>query len=262
MRLLKTSTLLLCVGLSACSHFQSQGGAAPEQTASAAHWWWPFGKADEAAANAPAATPAAQPVAAKVAAAEQPAGGHWWWPFGASNAAASAAAAPAQAAEQAPMPNVPVTKEWLDRYEKALRSAVAGSKFSVERRDNALALIAPADTSFNAKRHELLLPNTLGPLSKVAKLVQDDPQSGVVVLGHSDSSGNKADNDKLSLQRAQAVAAIFHLSGLGNDRLRFKGVGGDQPRADNKTAKGRALNRRVEVLLTSRGNLLALAQSK
>jgi hypothetical protein len=144
---------------------------------------------------------------------------------------------------------------------KALRSAVAGSKFSVERRDNALALIAPADTSFNAKRHELLLPNTLGPLSKVAKLVQDDPQSGVVVLGHSDSSGNKADNDKLSLQRAQAVAAIFHLSGLGNDRLRFKGVGGDQPRADNKTAKGRALNRRVEVLLTSRGNLLALAQS-
>lgn len=260
MRLLKTSTLFLCVGLSACSHFQSQDSAAPEQTASAAHWWWPFGKADDTAVKAPAATPAVQPAAAKVAAAEQPAGGHWWWPFGASGA--SAAAAPAQAAEQAPVPNVPVTKEWLDRYEKALRSAVAGSKFSVERRDNALALIAPADTSFNPKRHELLLPNTLGPLSKVAKLVQDDPQSGVVVLGHSDSSGNKADNDKLSLQRAQAVAAIFHLSGLGNDRLRFKGVGGDQPRADNKTAKGRALNRRVEVLLTSRGNLLALAQSK
>jgi hypothetical protein len=114
MRLLKTSTLFLCVGLSACSHFQSQ--AAPRLNRPPAQ---PTGGGRSARPmnrrQRPAATPAAQPVAAKVAAAEQPAGGHWWWPFGASNAAASAAAAPAQAAEQAPMPNVPVTKEWLDR---------------------------------------------------------------------------------------------------------------------------------------------------
>ncbi|KAF1054084.1 MAG: putative lipoprotein YiaD [Stenotrophomonas maltophilia] len=261
MRLLTTSTLFICIGLSGCSQFQSSDAsadAAPANaanSASASHWWWPFGdstaQAEQPAAPAPA--PAAQPAVAGSDSGKQ--GGHWWWPFGSSDAAQADAAKPAAVA------NAQVSKEWLDQREAALRAAVAGSKFTVERRDNALVLIAPVDTSFNPKRHELLLPVTLGPLGNVAKLVQNDPQSGVLVLGHSDSSGDKATNDLYSLDRAKAVASIFRLSGLGGDRLRLKGVGSTLPRADNGSAEGRALNRRVEVLLTQRGSLLALAQS-
>lgn len=256
MRLLKTSTLVLCIGLSACSQFQAKDQesttAAPGVASS--HWWWPFGAGSEAAAAAPVSEkkPAEAPGIAE-AGSKQP-GGHWWWPFGVSEGKAEA--------DKATRPqNVQVSKEWLDQHEKTLRAAVAGSKFTVERRENALVLIAPVDGSFNPKRPELLLPVTLGPLGNVAKMLQNDPESGVLVLGHSDSSGDKAINDKVSLQRAQAVSSIFRLSGMGSDRLRLKGVGSSLPRADNGSAEGRALNRRVEVLLTQRTSLLALAQN-
>ncbi|KEA27416.1 membrane protein, partial [Pseudomonas aeruginosa C0324C] len=113
---------------------------------------------------------------------------------------------------------------------------------------------------FNPKRHTMLMPITLNPLGKVAKMAQADPQSGILVLGHTDSTGSKAVNDKLSFERAQSVAAIFRLSGLKGDQLRLKGVGSDMPRADNASAAGRAQNRRVEVLYTQRASLLSLAQ--
>ncbi len=255
MKVLKFSTLALCIGLSACSQFQAKDkeGSAAAPAAGSSHWWWPFGVEGEATAAAPAAEkkPVEAPKVAE-AASQQP-GGHWWWPFGAGD---SQAAADKGAKPQ----SLQVSKEWLDQHEQALRTAVAGSKFTIERRENALVLIAPVDSSFNPKRPELLLPITLGPLGNVAKMLQNDPESGVLVLGHSDSSGDKAINDKVSLQRAQAVSSIFRLSGLGADRLRLKGVGSSLPRADNGSAEGRALNRRVEVLLTQRTSLLALAQ--
>ncbi|GLU38326.1 MULTISPECIES: OmpA family protein [unclassified Pseudomonas] len=261
MRLLKLSTLTLCVTLGACSHFQSQDAAAPAPSQAKAdggnHWWWPFGNSAasaQAEAKAPAVAP--KPVVAQVdAATDKSAGGHWWWPFGDS------ASAQAKAENPVAAPSAQDTKAWLDQHEAAVRAAVAGSKFSVERRDNALVLTAPVDGSFNPKRQELLLPITLAPLANVAKIVEKDPQAGVFILGHSDSSGDKAANDKVSQQRAVAIAAIFRLSGLGNDRLRYKGVGDAQPVADDKTKAGRAKNRRVEVMLTPRGGLLALAQS-
>lgn len=272
MKVFKTSTLVLCLGLAACSHTPSQdaGQPATAQAAGASHWWWPFGAsaaadpaaAPQALAGATPATSAAapKPVVAQVdAATDKSAGGHWWWPFGAN--ATAPAGQTAKAENPVAAPSAQDTKLWLDQHEAAVRAAVAGSKFSVQRRDNALVLTAPVDGSFNPKRPELLLPVTLAPLANVAKVIEKDPQSGVFILGHSDNSGDKAANDKVSQQRAVAIAAIFRLSGLGNDRLRYKGVGADKPVADNKTKAGRAKNRRVEVMLTPRGSLLALAQS-
>ncbi|HBO5842632.1 TPA: OmpA family protein [Pseudomonas aeruginosa] len=291
MKLLKTSTLLLCMTASGCSYFQTQDASsqpakapaeqasshswwpfgkddgqtvakqATEQKAEAehvgsSHWWWPFGK-DEGGRDvaAKAAEQKAEIAAAKkevAAAAEPKAANPWWWPFGASSAS-KASGKPALVQQK-------VTKEWLDTHEKALREAIAGSEFTLERRDNALIVIAPADYSFNPKRHTMLMPITLNPLGKVAKMAQADPQSGILVLGHTDSTGSKTVNDKLSFERAQSVAAIFRLSGLKGDQLRLKGVGSDMPRADNASAAGRAQNRRVEVLYTQRASLLSLAQ--
>ncbi|HEH8411278.1 TPA: OmpA family protein [Pseudomonas aeruginosa] len=248
MKLLKTSTLLLCMTASGCSYFQTQDASsqpakAPAEQASS-HSWWPFGKDD-------GQTVAKQATEQK-AEAEHVGSSHWWWPFGASSAS-KASGKPALVQQK-------VTKEWLDAHEKALREAIAGSEFTLERRDNALIVIAPADYSFNPKRHTMLMPITLNPLGKVAKMAQADPQSGILVLGHTDSTGSKAVNDKLSFERAQSVAAIFRLSGLKGDQLRLKGVGSDMPRADNASAAGRAQNRRVEVLYTQRASLLSQAQ--
>lgn len=155
--------------------------------------------------------------------------------------------------EKAPapkMPSVAVTQAWLDDYQPRLDEALKGSDFKLERLDNVLMITAPVDSSFNADRPNMLMPSTLGPLSRVAKMVEHDDKVAVLILGHADSSGALELNRKISVERAAAVTAIFRLSGLKNDRLMRKGVGPDMPRAANDSAEGRALNRRVEVLLT------------
>ena len=85
-----------------------------------------------------------------------------------------------------------------------------------------------------------------------------DAKTAVVVLGHADSTGPIEVNRDISRQRAGAVAAIFRLSGLKHDRLRIRGLGSDMPRASNEKEEGRALNRRVEMVLAPQPTLLSL----
>ncbi|WP_028238483.1 OmpA family protein [Stutzerimonas azotifigens] len=152
-----------------------------------------------------------------------------------------------------------VDPAWLDSYESRLRTALEGSAFEVERRDSMLVVTAPVDASFNPDRPGMLLPVTLGPITRVAKLVEGDAATAVVVLGHADSSGEVEANRTLSRERAGAVAAIFRLSGLKQDRLLIRGLGSDMPRADNDSKQGRAKNRRVEMVLAPQVTLQTLA---
>ncbi|UTW07154.1 OmpA family protein [Pseudomonas benzenivorans] len=161
-------------------------------------------------------------------------------------------------AQQAAMPAPEVTQAWLDDYEPKLREAIKGSHFELERRESLLVVTAPVEGSFNPDRPHMLLPVTLGPISRLAKLVEHDKSMGVLILGHADSSGAATLNRELSHERARAFTAIFRLSGLRQDRLLVKGLGADMPRAANDSVEGRALNRRVEILLTPRVTLNAL----
>lgn len=162
------------------------------------------------------------------------------------------------AEEVAVVPEPVVDPAWLDDYEPRLRDALKESSFEVTRRDGMLVVTAPVDSSFNPDRPGMLLPVTLGPITRVAKLVEGDQKTAVVVLGHADSTGSAETNREVSRKRAGAVAAIFRLSGLKHDRLRIRGLGSDLPRASNDDAAGRALNRRVEMLLAPQTTLLAL----
>jgi outer membrane protein OmpA-like peptidoglycan-associated protein len=161
-------------------------------------------------------------------------------------------------AEPAAKPAPQVSQAWLDDYEAQLRVAIQGSHFELERRDNLLVVTAPVLGSFNPDRPHMLLPVTLGPISRVAKLVESDKNVAVLVLGHADSSGAATLNRELSHERARAITAIFRLSGLKQDRLLVKGLGSDMPRAGNDSAEGRARNRRVEIVLTPQSTLNAL----
>jgi outer membrane protein OmpA-like peptidoglycan-associated protein len=156
------------------------------------------------------------------------------------------------------MPAPAVTQAWLDSYEPRVREAIKGSPFELERRENLLVVTAPVQSSFNPDRPHMMLPATLGPLSRMAKLLEKDEKIGVLILGHADSSGEDALNRDLSHKRARAFTSIFRLSGLKQSRLMVKGLGSDMPRAANDSAAGRALNRRVEILLTSQDTLNAL----
>jgi outer membrane protein OmpA-like peptidoglycan-associated protein len=219
------------------------------KTESTSHWYWPFGSDDDASKPAvkPQVKPEAKPVA--VAKADADTGGKWWWPFGGKEQST---------AKVVPMPDPKVTQAWLDDYEPRLRTAIKDSNLQLERRENVLVVTAPVEGSFNPDRPAMLLPVTLGPFTRVAKILEVDPKTAVLVLGHSDTSGAAPANVKLSQERAQAVAAIFRLSGLQRDRLMLRGMGGEAPRAANDSVEGRALNRRVELLVTPQNTMIAL----
>ncbi len=69
----------------------------------------------------------------------------------------------------------------------------------------------------------------------------------IIAVGHTDSVGGDAANQKLSVARAEAVKAFLTSKGIEKNRVYTEGKGEKQPVADNKTSEGRAKNRRVEV---------------
>ncbi|QDG59118.1 OmpA family protein [Pseudomonas sp. NIBRBAC000502773] len=233
---------------------------APAAKAETGSSWWPFSSksADEKAADAKAdlkadlkaATPApdAAPAVAKTDSET-----HWWWPFESK---------PKPLAKvdvtNVPMPDPKITQAWLDDYEPRLRAAIKDSNLQLERRDNVLVVIAPVDGSYNPKRPAMLLPVTLGPFTRVAKAVEADPKTAVLVLGHVDATGTAPASQALTKERAQSIASIFSLSGLKQDRLMLRGMGDLMPRAANDSTQGRALNRRMEIMFTQRTTMLAL----
>ncbi|MEE4919063.1 OmpA family protein [Pseudomonas alliivorans] len=219
---------------------------------SASPWYWPFGSDDKAAAtpDAVASKPADKP-AAPALVAKSETDTKWWWPFPSADAKKDEPKA-------APMPDPKVTKAWLDEYEPRVRAAIKDTPFELERREDLLAITAPVDSSFNPDRPAMLLPVTLGPITRLAKAVEGDKKTAVLILGHADTSGPTEANQKISQERAQSVAAIFRLSGLERQRLSQRGMGAVMPRAANDSAQGRALNRRVEILMTPQDTMVAL----
>ena len=69
----------------------------------------------------------------------------------------------------------------------------------------------------------------------------------IIAVGHTDSVGSDAYNQKLSVKRAEAVKAYLVTKGIEKNRVYTEGKGEKQPVADNKTSEGRAKNRRVEI---------------
>lgn len=89
-------------------------------------------------------------------------------------------------------------------------------------------------------------PQYHGEIEAVAKLMQEFPEAAVEVQGHTDSTASDAYNMRLSQRRADAVVKILvNKFGIAASRVTSKGYGESQPVADNKTAEGRAKNRRT-----------------
>lgn len=85
------------------------------------------------------------------------------------------------------------------------------------------------------------------PLALVLEFAKNVPDAQLDVIGYSDSSGSTKKNIDLSLARAEAVKKYLVKRGVLSSRITSQGLGPANPVADNKTRKGRALNRRVEI---------------
>jgi len=104
-----------------------------------------------------------------------------------------------------------------------------------------------AKNIFFATGSAKLLAKSNASLNNVAKLLQENPTYIADISGHTDNTGTAAKNQTLSEARANAVAEYLKGKGVPESQLTATGKGQDEPIADNKTAAGRAKNRRVEM---------------
>ncbi len=98
---------------------------------------------------------------------------------------------------------------------------------------------------------EVIMPENYVLLSKVQKAIGVFAQPDVVVEGHSDSTGQEATNLELSQRRADAVRQYLVANRtLSADKLKAVGFGSARPLASNQTPEGRAVNRRIDLVIT------------
>jgi OOP family OmpA-OmpF porin len=139
--------------------------------------------------------------------------------------AAPAAAAPAPSAAPAPAAAAPA----------AAAPAVAATKVTYA-----------ADAFFDFDK-SVLKPEGKAKLDDLTSKIKGINLEVIIAVGHTDSVGSDAYNQKLSVRRSEAVKAYLVSKGIEKNRVYTEGKGEKQPVADNKTADGRAKNRRVEI---------------
>ena len=108
-----------------------------------------------------------------------------------------------------------------------------------------------AQNIFFATGSSKLLAKSYKSLKDVAQILKDNPSYKVAIDGHTDNTGSDELNQKLSEKRANAVKEYMKGNGVDESRMTATGYGETKPVADNKTAAGRAKNRRVEMKLTN-----------
>lgn len=99
-----------------------------------------------------------------------------------------------------------------------------------------------------------LLSKSYKQLEQLYRLLLYYPSIKIEISGHTDNTGNKKTNQKLSQERAQSVVGYLVGRGIDKNRLKARGYSDTQPIASNKTAEGRGLNRRVEFKIVSLGD--------
>ncbi|PTN08754.1 OmpA family protein [Mangrovibacterium marinum] len=97
-------------------------------------------------------------------------------------------------------------------------------------------------------------------LARFASSLRSTPETDVTIYGHTDNTGSREINEKLSNERAESVAKYLIENGVSGDRLATQGKAYDEPVASNETAEGRALNRRVEIYITANETMIQQAE--
>lgn len=136
----------------------------------------------------------------------------------------------------------------LDRQEQELRDNLRNDDIRINNTGDRLIVTMPQDILFAVDSASVQqgLRNDLG---RVANSLRNYPDTTVQVVGHTDNTGAAGYNQGLSERRANAVGDVLIGNGVSPDRLRTFGRGEDQPVASNLSPEGRALNRRVEIVI-------------
>ena len=136
----------------------------------------------------------------------------------------------------------------MDYQDKQLRKELQGTGVSVSREGDGIILNMPGDIIFKSGSDDLS-SDFYKVLNK--KVLNKYDKTIVTVVGFTDNTGSDKTNLALSKKRAESVAAYLQNQKVKTERFVVDGLGESEPITSNKTAEGRAKNRRVEISLTA-----------
>lgn len=136
---------------------------------------------------------------------------------------------------------------YLDQQAKEME-AILAEQDRLRREQERLNVALASDILF-ASGSASLQPGARDKIRQLASVLNRYPRTTIQVIGHTDSRGSEESNLELSRRRAQAVAEELVLAGVAASRITTFGRGESSPVASNDTAEGRAMNRRVEIIV-------------
>ncbi len=135
---------------------------------------------------------------------------------------------------------------YMDKQEADLRERLRDSGVSVTRVGDDIILNMPGNVTFTSNSAELK-PDFYEVLNSVSLVLNEYNRSIIDIEGHTDSDGPEEFNLELSTRRARSVADYLTSQQVDRRRLKVIGLGEREPIASNRTARGKAQNRRVEI---------------
>ena len=140
---------------------------------------------------------------------------------------------------------------YMDKQEAELKK-VKGA--NIERQGDKLVVRFNSAILFDTNK-AVLKPKSKTDLTEFATVLKQYPDTDLAIEGHTDNKGKKARNQKLSVERSEAVIAFLAEQGVNRQRMVGRGFADDKPVGDNASEDGRQKNRRVEVQIQANDKL-------
>lgn len=138
--------------------------------------------------------------------------------------------------------------DYMNKQESQLLVKLRGSGIEVVRVRKHIILKLPDNITFDTDS-DVLKPEFSPVLNAIASVLREFNSTLVTTIGHTDNVGTIEHNQKLSEKRAKSLSDYLKANGINTGRLTSIGRGQFQPIASNDTSHGRAINRRVEIML-------------
>ncbi|HLU50865.1 MAG TPA: OmpA family protein [Flavobacteriaceae bacterium] len=149
----------------------------------------------------------------------------------------------------------------MDKQAQKIEEEIPGAQ--VERIEDAIVITFDEGSGvyFATNKYDLNETSRTN-LDKLAGVMKEYPDTNILVVGHTDSTGPRDYNMTLSKNRAQAVTNYLVQKGISSGRFTTEWFGPDQPTHDNSTAEGRAKNRRVNIAIVPNEKMINEAKKE
>ena len=149
----------------------------------------------------------------------------------------------------------------MDKQAQQIEEEVPGAQ--VERVDQGIVVTFEDGSGvyFATNKYNINEPSQ-STLKKLVSIFKENPDTKILVVGHTDSSGDAGYNMTLSKNRANSVSSFLKQNGISSTRLITKWYGEVQPIADNTTEAGRSKNRRVNIVILPNDDMIEDAKKQ